>query len=77
MSDYTCPSCGSEELVELAGSSNAYCPDCCEVVEPVECVDYSPCANCGCSVVLVGESCEDCGFLCTEDGAIDDGMGDM
>jgi hypothetical protein len=31
-----CPNCGSEELQELGDSSNAYCTECDEVVEPVE-----------------------------------------
>ncbi|WP_424680882.1 hypothetical protein [Frateuria sp. YIM B11624] len=32
----TCPNCGGEELQELGDSSNAYCTDCDEVVEPVD-----------------------------------------
>ncbi len=44
-----CPQCGNEDLQELDGSSNAYCDECGEVVEPVgEGEDGSMwCDNCG------------------------------
>lgn len=31
-----CPNCGSDELQELGDSSNAYCAECEEVVEPLD-----------------------------------------
>lgn len=44
-----CPICGGEELHELAGSSNAFCEDCSEVVEPTEDGDSEGmwCDTCG------------------------------
>jgi hypothetical protein len=44
-----CPNCGSDELQELGDSSNAYCGDCGEVVEPVEEFEDEGmwCDNCG------------------------------
>lgn len=30
-----CPQCGSDDLEELTASSNMFCPECDEVVEPI------------------------------------------
>lgn len=29
-----CPQCGTDELMEIENSGNAFCPECAEVVEP-------------------------------------------
>lgn len=54
-----CPQCGTDELEDIAGSGNAYCPECGEVVEPADGEEDSEawCDMCGDFRVADGDGC--------------------
>lgn len=67
MSDPKCPFCGNDELFEIQGSSNAFCGECCDVVEPTDDSDLSDsgrwaCYNCSGDNSDDESDCHACGL---------------